>query len=183
MIAFPQSLPLVAWHHRRNIPLSEGWLSESLRLSAWRAGERDWAHSDEVARAIMYFLRHDHSGSVISPGELKELMRRSLEGIGCREMARHVGLVAPRVSIHLLELARISGIELVFFQHLSERLREALEVVVQGIRLEDLRGCVKLLDGSRKWDAGCARLGEEIVYFSRRQLAAAGQPQVELAVF
>lgn len=183
MIALPQTLPLVSWHERRNIPLSESWLSESLRLSARRAGQAEWAHSEEVARAIVYFLRQDYRGSVITPGELRELMRRSLQGIGCGEMARHVGLAAPRVSIHLPELARRSGIELAFFEQLRQRLNEALEVVVQGIRLEHLRECVKILDGSRKWNADSARLGQEIVAFSRGQVARVGQGQVELAVF
>jgi hypothetical protein len=185
MIALPQSLPLVAWHSSRNVPLSESWLSESIHLSARRAGHPDWGYADEVAKAITFFLQQDYPGSVITTGELREIMRRSLDGIGCSDIATHVRLVAPRVSIFLPELARRSGLELLFFQQLRERLQESLQVVVQGIRLEGIRNCVKILDGSRKWDRGCQRLNDEIVLFTRRHIDTASwaSHQVELAVF
>jgi hypothetical protein len=183
MIALPQSLPLVAWHRSRNVPLSESWIAESLSLSARRAGRGDWTHADEVARAIAYFLRQDYSGSVISTADLRELMRRSLQGIGCTDIVPHIGLAAPRVSIFLPELARRSAIELVFFHQLRHRLHEALDVVVQGIRLEELRDCVKILDGSRKWNRACQHLGDEIVAYTRRHLATTGHSHIELAVF
>jgi hypothetical protein len=183
MIAFAQPLPLVAWHRNRNVPLSEGWIAESLKLSARRAGRGDWTHAEEVARAIAFFLSQDYNGSVISTAELRELMRRSLQGIGCTDIVPHLGLAAPRVSIYLPDLARRSAIELVFFHQLRQRLHEALEVVVQGIRLEDLRKCVKILDGSRKWNRACQHLGDEIVTFSRQHLATTGHSHIELAVF
>jgi len=183
MIALPQSLPLVAWHRTRSVPLSESWLCESLNLSARRAGRADWTQADEVARAIAYFLRQDYTGTVISTAELRDLIRRSLQGIGCSDIVPHVGLAAPRVTIHLPEIARHSGMELAFFHQLRQRLHEALDVVVQGIRLEQLRDCVKILDGSRKWNRGCQHLGDEIVAYSRRHLAATGHSHVELAVF
>lgn len=183
MIALPQSLPWVTWHRTRHVPLSESWISESLRLSARRAGRPDWSQADEVARAIAYFLRSDYCGTVISTAELRELIRRSLQGIGCSDIVPYVDLAAPRVTIYLPEIARHSGIELAFFLHLRQRLHEALDVVVQGIRLEQLRDCVKILDGSRKWNRGCQDLGDEIVAYSRRQLAASGHAHVELAVF
>lgn len=183
MIALPESLPLVAWHRDRNVPLSEVWVMESLDASARRAGQPGWKWSPDVARAITSYLREEFSGSVISTGDLREIMRRSLLGIGCAEIAGHVSLVAPRVTIHLPELARLSALELLFFPYLETRLREAVDVVVQGIRLEGIRECAKILGGASRWNRGCQRLSDDIVHFSRHRLHSWHNPHVDLAVF
>lgn len=183
MIAVPQSLPLVQWHSSRQVPLSEGWLSESIARSAQRAGYSSWEWSKEVARAITFYLQQDYQGTLISPRDLRAIIRKSLDGIGCGDIARKVSLVAPRVSIDLAEIARLSGLELIFFQMLASRLLEARHVVVQGVRLDGIRPCVKILDGSRKWDRGCQKLNDEIVTFARRHVESWNHAEVDLAVF
>ncbi|MDX6765504.1 MAG: hypothetical protein SFU85_01815 [Candidatus Methylacidiphilales bacterium] len=183
MIAVPQSLPLVQWHSSRQVPLSEGWLSESIAHSARNAGYTTWEWSGEVAKAITFYLQQDYPGTLITPKQLQAIIRKSLDGIGCGDIARNVSLVAPRVSIDLPEIARHSGLELIFFQHLAARLQEARHVVVKGVRLDGIRHCVKILDGSRKWDQGCQKLNDEIVLFARSHLASWKHTAVDLAVF
>jgi hypothetical protein len=183
MIALPQSLPLVQWHSTRQVPLSEGWLSESIEYSARRAGYQSWEWSVEVAKAITFYLQQDYNGTLITPHELRAIIRKSLDGIGCDDIARNVSLVAPRVSIDLPEIARHSGMELIFFQQLGRRLKEARHVVVKGVRLDGIRHCVKILDGSRKWDQGCQKLNDEIVLFARRHVESWNHPAIDLAVF
>ncbi len=183
MIALPQALPMVNWHGRRHVPLSEGWLAESIACSARRAGYPTWEWSGEVARAITYFLQEEYRGNLISPEELRAIIRRSLSGIGCQDVAEKVSLVAPRVSIYLPELAERSGMEMLFFQSLGERIDEAVQVVVRGIRLEGIRPCVKNLEQCRRWHRGCQRLSDEIVLYTRRRLELAGAAPMELAIY
>src|SRR5690606_1647082 len=105
MIALPHELPLVTWHKRRQISLSEGWIAESLAHSAAKAGVPTWQWSGEIARAISQYLREEYPANVISPAELRTLLGKSLRGIGYPEIADQASLVAPRVSIYLPDLA------------------------------------------------------------------------------
>ena len=59
MIALPQRLPHVIWKNDRLVPLSEGWLAESIEHSAEAAGHHRWHLAPEVARAIAIYLEND----------------------------------------------------------------------------------------------------------------------------
>ena len=184
MIAVGNQLPHVPWKEDRNIPLSEGWIAESLEHSARLAGLEGWQWSAEVARAIVHFLQRDYHQPLISVEELTLVLERSLTGIGYPEVARHAQMVAPRVNIYLPDLARQAPYELLFFTALRERLQEARHVIVRGVKLEGLRTCVKMLRSRKRWRSRCESLGDEIVLFSRQQLASgnpAGNP-VELVI-
>ncbi|GAB4252901.1 MAG: hypothetical protein OHK005_20190 [Candidatus Methylacidiphilales bacterium] len=182
MIAPGQRLPMVQWRNCRSVPLSVGWLTESLVASAERAGARDWSWSGEVAKAISHYLEHEFDGQTITTDQLTEVLRRSLRGIGCGEIALRATVVAPRVSIYLPDLARQTGMELLFFRLLRHRLEEAMEVVVRGVRLEGIRPCVKILGGSKTWRSRCEALSDEIVMFTRQQMHGSSRPPVDLVI-
>ncbi|MFQ3670144.1 MAG: hypothetical protein SNJ84_01650 [Verrucomicrobiia bacterium] len=182
MIAPSQRLPLVQWQNRRTVPLSVGWLAESLAASAENAGARDWKWSADVAKAIGYYLETEFDGQTITTDQLTEVLRRSLRGIGCGEIATRATIVAPRVSIYLPDLARQSRMELLFFPLLRTRLEEAVDVVVRGVRLEGIRPCVKILGGSKTWRNRCESLSDEIVAFTRQQLHGSSRPPVDLVI-
>lgn len=182
MIAPGQRLPMVQWRNCRTVPLSEGWLAESLVVSAQRAGARDWSWSGEVAKAISYYLEHEFDGPTITTEQLTKVLQCSLRGIGCGDIAARVTVVAPRVSIYLPDLAQQTGMELLFFRLLRHRLEEAVEVVVRGVRLEGIRPCVKILGGSKTWRTRCEALSDEIVRFTRQQLHGSSRPPVDLVI-
>lgn len=182
MIAPQLGLPLVEWNGRRNIPLSEGWLTESIQTAAVKAGYSDCAWSCDVARAISFYLETEFPGSLITTGQLHEILDKSLRGIGLDDVAEVTTIVAPRVSIYLPELACQSSCELFFFHELREKLQEALRVVVRGVRLEGLRPCVKMLEGTQRWQMRCESLSDEIVLFTRDHLFRDDQPPVELVI-
>ena len=167
MIALPQSLPHVVWHNNRLIPLSEGWLAESIEHAAAGAGYHRWHLAPEVARAIAVYLENDFSSPSLSLDNLTEMVRRSLEGIGFDDIARKSVIVPPRVSISLVELAMVAGMELAFFQMLRERLTDALDVQVGGVKLEGLRDCSKHLGSSGRWQRNCVRISDDIIHFCR----------------
>src|SRR5450432_2048761 len=105
MIALPQRLPHVVWKNDRLVPLSEGWLAESIEHAAAAAGHPRWHLAPEVARAIAVYLENDWIAPALSIDHLKEMVRRSLEVIGYEEIAQKSLIVPPRVSISLMELA------------------------------------------------------------------------------
>ncbi|NJK90979.1 MAG: hypothetical protein HC904_03565 [Blastochloris sp.] len=116
MIALPQDLPLVEWNKRRNVPLSEGWLAESIQTSASKVGMEQWHWTEDVAKAISYYLQCEFGGTLITPEQLQVLIKKSLRSIGYPEIAKRLTLVAPRVSLHLQEMAARSHHELFFFK-------------------------------------------------------------------
>jgi len=167
MIALPQKLPHVIWRNGRLVPLSEGWLAESIEHAAAGAGYHRWHLAPEVARAIAVYLENDWVSPSLSLDNLREMVRRSLEGIGFDDIAQKSLIVPPRVSISLTELALLSQMELVFYQLLRERLTDALDVQVGGVKLEGLRDCSKLLGAAGRWQRNCGRISDEIICFCR----------------
>ena len=95
------------------------------------------------------------------------MVRRSLEGIGYAEIARESLIVPPRVSISLTEIAQRAPYEIEFYPLLRERLGDAIEVQVAGVRLEGLRDCTKILDAAGSWRQTCCRINDEIIHFCR----------------
>jgi hypothetical protein len=167
MIALPQKLPHVIWRNGRLVPLSEGWLAESIEHAAAGAGYHRWHLAPEVARAIAVYLENDWASPSLTLDSLREMVRRSLEGIGFDDIARNSLIVPPRVSISLTELAQLSQMELAFFQMLRDRLSDALEVQVGGVKLEGLRDCSKMLGSNGRWQRNCGRISDEIIHFCR----------------
>jgi hypothetical protein len=108
--------------------------------------------------------------------------RRSLEGIGYDEIARESLIVPPRVSISLAELALRAPYELEFFPLLKQRLGDALEVQVAGVRLEGLRDCSKILDSAGRWRQRCVRISDEIIYFCRSYVCRTMPRTVDLVI-
>jgi len=109
-------------------------------------------------------------------------VRRSLEGIGYDDIARKSLIVPPRVSISLMELAVRAPYEIEFYPLLKERLGDALEVQVAGVRLEGLRDCTKILDAAGRWRQTCVRISDEIIHFCRTYICRNMPRAVDLVI-
>lgn len=181
MIAPSSPLPFVQWQRKKMVPLSQDWLEISLLQSAEKAGVPHWPLCGEIAQAILYFFLCDFNSHLISAEDLKKIMRRSLEGIGRHEIAEHVQLAPPRLSLYLPDIAYQSPYELLFFANLKAKLSETAQTRVRGIRLEGLRRCVKMIAGSAYWNTECQVLNDEIVTFARKHLAVFF-PNIELLI-
>jgi hypothetical protein len=182
MISLPQRLPHVIWKNGRLVPLSEGWLAESIEHAAAAAGLLRWHLAPEVARAIAVYLEDESTAPALPLDYLQEMVRRSLEGIGYDEIARQSLIVPPRVSISLPELASRAPYELEFYPLLKERLGDAIDVQVAGVRLEGLRDCTKILDAAGRWRQTCVRISDEIIYFCRTYMNRAVLRTVDLVI-
>ena len=182
MIALPQKLPHVIWRNNRLVPLSEGWLAESIEHAAAAAGLLRWHLAPEVARAIAVYLENDWIAPALPLEHLQEMVRRSLEGIGYENVAAQSLIVPPRVSISLTELAARAPYEIEFYPLLKQRLYDALEVQVAGVRLEGLRDCSKILDAAGRWRHTCVRISDEIIYFCRSYMNHTVPRTVDLVI-
>lgn len=182
MIALPQRLPHVIWKNDRLIPLSEGWLAESIEHAAAAAGHPRWHLAPEVARAIAVFLENDWCAPALPLDHLRQMVQRSLEGIGYCDIADKSLIVPPRVSISLMELAVRAPYEIEFYPLLKERLADAIEVQVGGVRLEGLRDCTKVLDAAGRWRHTCVRISDEIIYFCRSYLCQTTPRTVNMVI-
>jgi hypothetical protein len=110
------------------------------------------------------------------------MVQRSLSGIGYEDIARRSLIVPPRVSISLMELAVRAPYEIEFYPLLKERLADALEVQVGGVRLEGLRDCTKVLDAAGRWRQTCVRISDDIIYFCRSYLCRTMPRTVDLVI-
>ena len=182
MIALPQKLPHVVWRNERLIPLSEGWLAESIEYAAAGAGYHRWHLAPEVARAIAVYLENDWVAPSLTLDHLREMVRRSLVGIGFEDIAQKSLIVPPRVSISLMEIALRAPLEIEFYPLLRERLADALEVQVGGVKLEGLRDCSKHLGSSGRWQRNCVRISDDIIYFCRSYLCRTMPRAVDLVI-
>ena len=182
MIALPQRLPHVIWRNDRLVPLSEGWLAESIEHAAAAAGHPRWHLAPEVARAIAVYLENDWIAPALPVDHLREMVRRSLEGIGYGEIAQRSLIVPPRVSISLSEIAARAPYEIEFYPMLKQRLGDALDVQVTGVRLEGLRDCTKILDAAGRWRQTCVRISDDIIYFCRSYIHRTMPRTVDLVI-
>jgi hypothetical protein len=182
MIALPQRLPHVIWKKDRLVPLSEGWLAESIEQAAAGAGYHRWHLAPEVARAIAVYLENDWVAPALPLDHLREMVQRSLVGIGYDDIASKSLIVPPRVSISLMEIAIRAPYEIEFYPLLRERLEDAVEVQVGGVRLEGLRDCTKVLDATGRWRQTCVRISDEIIFFCRSYLCRTMPRTVDLVI-
>lgn len=182
MIAVPDKLPFVHWQKKRSVPLSEGWLAESIEHSASTAGYSEWQWTQDITKAITFYLQKEFSGNLITPHQLTHIMRTSISTIGYPEVAQNATLIAPRVSIYLPDIAHHSQYEIIFFQKLRERLEEAFHVVVKGVKLEDIKTCVKIITKNQSWRKNCQILNDEIVMFTRNHINQRHNPNLELMI-
>jgi hypothetical protein len=182
MIALPQRLPHVVWKNNRLIPLSEGWLAESIESAAAGAGYHRWHLAPEVARAIAVYLENDWVAPSLPLDRLRDMVRKSLEGIGYEDIAKQSHIVPPRVSISLSEIAARAPYEIEFYPLLRERLEDALEVQVGGVRLEGLRTCAKRLDAAGRWRSTCNRISDDIIHYCRSYVYRTMPRTVDLVI-
>ncbi|MCE0499424.1 MAG: hypothetical protein LV481_15900 [Methylacidiphilales bacterium] len=182
MIALPQRLPHVIWKNDRLVPLSEGWLAESIEHAAAAAGHPRWELAPDVARAIAVYLENDWVAPALPLDHLQEMVRRSLEGIGYDHIARQSRIIPPRVSISLSEIATRAPYEIEFYPLLRERLDDALEVQVAGVRLEGLRDCTKILDAAGRWRRTCVRISDDIIHYCRSFIRLSMPRTVDLVI-
>jgi hypothetical protein len=81
-----------------------------------------------------------------------------------------------------MEIALRAPIELEFYPALRERLADALEVQVGGVKLEGLRDCSKVLDAAGRWRRACSRISDDIIHYCRSYICQTEPCAVDLVI-
>ncbi|MBL9155091.1 MAG: hypothetical protein JNK37_21595 [Verrucomicrobiales bacterium] len=166
MIALPADMPLIRIS-RENLALCEPqWLRDMLKAAAKAADVPDWL-ADDVCKGIESYLKNHYPGTVIDLPDLFVRIKRTLGQLGLGDFAAQVNEAAPPVRISLPDLARRAGpgFELLFFELLKNRFREAADGGARRLICYGLRPCVKQLATATKWTVRCGRLETEIMAF------------------
>ncbi len=168
MIAFRNFLPQVRFPDGQIVPAERPWLQDSLaarpRMRATKVVARSPCdrERDELPRAGFRRECGDH----VPAGKAVQSV---LQVIGYADVAKHFRASPPPTRISLADLARDAGhgYELVFFDLLRAKLREALDSNAEKVEICDAHHCVKLLRSAKNWRTDCRGLLDEIVVFIR----------------
>lgn len=182
MIGFPQELPSVLWHGGKPVPLTLEWLRETVDAIALKSGETHWKWSMDVARAIRLYFKTEYEYATITPSELVELIRQILLALDRQEMAAHALLAPPRTEIYLPEIVSRTGMEIRFYQNLREKLNDMMDAQVRSVRLNGMRRCSKMLEGTRKWRRSCDGVYEQIELFAVACIRERANQDIELII-
>ena len=172
MIALPSRLPLLRVGRYELASYEKQWLTEAIEAAARCAGhEEGWWFASDVARSLLLYLRDRYPGTAVTLEEVTEKIQKTLKSIGFGEIGAHLALRPPPLTLSLEALAvEAEGVELAFFQLLSERLEELRGLGASRLALTGTRSGVKRLRGARNWSPRCEDLAAEIHDFLRGRL-------------
>ena len=173
MVCIPDQLPLLQFGNQEVVTYEARWLSDEIAKAALKAGHADWFFAPDVTRAVIEYLRWRHPKNTITLEELYRKIEHVLEYLGCNDIAASLEIGPPpvRISLHELAAQAGSGYELKFFSLLRERLEAGEACGSSQILCDGLRGAVKRLSSSARWNPKCDELALEISEFLSRELA------------
>ncbi len=174
MIALPDDMPLVRHEDGCVTAFERSWLRDALLFAAGKAGYQKWWLADHVMESVTRYLGTHFEGTVVTSERVESTVRQVLQVIGYGEVAEYFRSLPAPVWISLPELAGQAGAgyELIFFDLLRVRIREALESSASRLNVHGLSPCVKRLKGRKRWQRHCGELRDEIVGFIRTQIRA-----------
>jgi len=186
VIGFHNNLPLVRFGDGQIMPFERSWLAGSLAKAAEHAGYKKWWLAPHVTESVTSYLEKDYDESVVTINRLEKAVQSVLQVIGYADVAGHFHAAPPPARISLAELARDAGhgYELIFFDLLRARVRDALEAKAERLEICDAQRGVKLLRSAKNWRRDCSGLLDEIVSFVREELDSsqrARELQMELS--
>jgi len=174
VIGFCNNLPLVRFGDGQIMPFDRVWLMRALARAAERAGYKKWWLASHVTESVTSYLEQDFDDSVVTIPRLEKAVHSVLQVIGYADVSGHFQVTPPPARISLAELARDAGhgYELVFFDLLRSRLREAFDARVERLEICDAHRGVKLLRSAKNWRRDCSGLLDEIVSFVREEIGS-----------
>lgn len=160
------------------IPCSAEWIT--LELMGEGAAWIDPAVVQNASAAVLHYFKHELSREFVSVGEFAIALEKVLRGFGLSVYADN-GLesnpdqapaAATEKSVVESDLREVAssagkGFELMFFPNLREEIRMKMEQSPHVLRFHGLRGCVKQLTGTERWNRRCQHLNDQIVDYLR----------------
>jgi hypothetical protein len=154
------------------IPCSAEWVT--LELMGGGASWIDPAIIHNASAAVLHYFKHELRRDFVSVADFAIALEKALRAFGLSVYADSEPGLAPAVETRVLdsnlqEMAGAAGkeLELLFFPHLREELRNKMGQSPRVLRFHGLRGCVKQLTGTERWTRRCQKLDDQIVDYLR----------------
>lgn len=167
MICITGNMPVlqIGRHQISNYPTD--WIEEALHRAAQSSHGQDLPFIADIRDGILHYLQNRCSLKLLTLEELYERMRQMLKKVGCPAIARNLPLVAPPLTISLVEAAQEAGngFELVFFKILREEFQELHHYGVEKIHFADLAECARILRGRKKDNIHSRQLADDIAAY------------------
>lgn len=125
-----------------------------------------------ASAAVFHYFKSDLRRDTVTVAEFSRALENVLRSFGLTVQA--AGETSASASeADLPSIAAESGkTELLFFPRLRAELRSQLRASPKLLRFRGLRNCVKQLAGSRRWNARCRTLEDQIIAYLRQCLHA-----------
>jgi hypothetical protein len=156
------------------VPCSAEWVTLELMGEGADLVDPEVVH--HASAAVLHYFKHELQRQSVSVGEFAIALEKVLRSFGLSVYADHQPQTpvepAPRrvLESNLNELASHAaseGFELLFFPHLRQELKRQLDQSPNVLRFHGLRGCVKQLAGTERWNGRCQSLNDQIVDYLR----------------
>lgn len=173
MITLAEGCLLFELASGESIPFSAEMISVDLMGETARWFDQEFVK--HAANGVFHYFKHELGRQTVTVGEFSEALEKVLRGFKLSAPASADPGLQPGVrESDLARLARESGegCELFFFPRLRDELREQLRHSPRVLRFRGLRGCVKQLAGTQRWNRRCRSLEEQIVVYLRECLTA-----------
>lgn len=153
-----------------------GWLQRSIQQAAERAGHQGWFFAEDIAKAMIHYLRDRFRSPSITVGEVFDKIGVTLSKIGFPEIAAKLQAEPPPFTVSLTAAADDAGaaFELAFYHAVRRRLREVAAAGGTRIAFTGLHKAAMKLCRARRTCQESRSAEAEIVAFIRRaaELAA-----------
>ena len=149
-----------------HVPCSAEWVT--LELMGDSAEIVDPALIENASAAVLHYFKHELNQYFVSVAEFARALETVLRSLGLKVSSSKSS--EPQVAesdLRVLTHDAGKGFELFFFPTLREEMKRNLRHTPQVIRLRGLRGCVKQLSGSVRWNRRCEKLNDQIVEYLR----------------
>ncbi len=167
MISFIGNRPAIQIGTHQVFDYDTAWLEDALHRAARAADHEDFPLVAEIRNGVELYLENQCQLRLLHLGDLFERMRKMLVKIGCERIAEKLELLAPPLTVSLIEAARSAGngFELAFFETIRTELSQLREAGAEDIRFTGLRESTMILRGKSKWNRQCDALLAEITAF------------------
>ncbi len=173
MIALAADCLVFRLANGESVPLSAEMISVELADDTAQWFDEEFVR--HAANAVFHYFQRELGRHSVTLSDFARALERVLRGF--KQDFSAPALVAPVPGVLKLDLDRLAresgeGCELFFFPRLRDELRQQLRHAPHTLRFHGLRGCVKLLAGTRRWSRRCRDLEDQLVAYLRQCLSA-----------
>jgi hypothetical protein len=152
-----------------SVPLLPQTVAETFALTQCAGEELEPWQLQELAEALIYYLRTDQEENWIEYADLVSALGKLARACGFNSVTVQKDAI---VSADLYRMAQSTGygFELAFFRTIESSIHELRSRNARVVRFVGLRSSVKMLVGARNWCKSCQRMSDEIVAFIRSHM-------------